>query len=127
MQARGAESFLHQSATGDGESFLASMKSVSDLQCIKKALDCLRQRYGVSGGLITESKIIEIRHRAKITFNVGSLKHFNEELNILEVFAYAHDKFEKLSDVASRLFGVLQRHYLDYFAQIGVIPLRLLT
>ena len=105
--------------------FLAPMKSVSTSQRIEMALDRLRQRYGVSGGLTTEPKIMDIRHGAKITFSVNSLKQFNEELNTLEVFAYAHDEFEKLSgqlllDVANRLPGVLKRRYLDYFARLGV-------
>ena len=104
---------------------LAPMKSVSTSQRIEMALDRLRQRYGVSGGLITEPKIMEIRHGAKITFSVSSLKQFNEELNTLEVFAYAHDEFEKLSgqlllDVANRLPSVLKRRYLDYLARLGV-------
>ena len=89
------------------------------------AVDHLRQRYGVSGGLTAEPEIIEIRHGAKITSNVSSLKQFNEELNTLEVFAYAHDEFEKLSgqlllDVANRLPGVLNRRYFDYLARLGV-------
>ena len=60
-----------------------------------------------------------------MVFNVSSLKSFNEDLNTLEVFAYAHDAVEKLSgqlllDVASRLPGVLKRRYLDYHARMGL-------
>ena len=57
-----------------------------------------------------------------IGFNLASLKQFNEDLNTLEVFAYAHDEFQKLSgqlllDVANRLPGTLKRRYLDYLAR----------
>ena len=46
-------------------------------------------------------------------------------MNTLEIFAYAHDEFEKLFgqfllDVANRLPGVLKRPYLDYLARLGV-------
>ena len=61
--------------------FLAPMKSVSISQRIKEGLDCLRQRYNVSGGLTIEPKIIEIHWGAKIAFNESSLKQFNEKLN----------------------------------------------
>ena len=76
----------------------------------------------MSGGLTTEPKIIEIRSGSVISFNVASLKQFNEDLNTLEVFAYAHDEFQKLSgqlllDVANRLPGTLTRRYLDYLAR----------
>ena len=94
--------------------FVAPMKSLSILQRIEMALGCLRQRYGVPGGLTTEPKIIEIRSGSVISFNVASLKQFNEDLNTLEVFAYAHDEFQKLSgqlllDVANRLPGTIKR------------------
>ena len=63
--------------------FIAPMKSVSTLQRIEMALNRLRQRYGVPGGLTTEPKIIEIRRGSVIGFNVISLKQFNEDLNTL--------------------------------------------
>ena len=96
---------------------------MSTSQRIEKALDRLRQRYGVSNGLTTEPKIIAIRNGPKVTFNVTSLKAFNDDLNTLEVFAYAHDEGEKLSgqlllDTASRLPSVLKRRYLDYLAKM---------
>ena len=69
--------------------FLAPMKSLSTSERIEKALDRLRQSYGVSGGLTTEPEILDIRHGSKVVFNVSSLKSFNEDLNTLEVFAYA--------------------------------------
>ena len=52
-----------------------------------------------------------------ISFNVTSLKQFNEDLNTLEVFAYAHDEFQELSgqlllDVANQLPGTLKTRYL---------------
>ena len=88
-------------------------------------MDRLRQRYGVSNGLTTEPKIIAIRNGPKVTFNVTSLKAFNDDLNTLEVFAYAHDEVEKLSgqlllDTASRLPSVLKRRYLDYLAKMAL-------
>ena len=61
--------------------FLASTKSLSTSKRIEKALDCLRQRHGVSGGLTTEPQIIDIRRGYKVVFNVSSLKSFNEDLN----------------------------------------------
>ena len=47
-----------------------------------------------------------------MVFNTA-LKSYNEDLNTLEVFAYAHDEVEKLSgqllmDVSNRLLGVLK-------------------
>ena len=105
--------------------FLAPMKSMSTTERIEKALNRLRERYGVSGGLITEPKIIEIRHGSKVVFNTASLKSFNEDLNTLEVYAYAHDEIGKLSgqllmDVANRLPGVLKRRYLDFLSRKGL-------
>ena len=107
--------------------FIAPMRSMSTAQQIEMALDRLRQRYGVSGGLITEPQIIDIRLGPRVVFNNASLKSYNEDLNIdtLEVFAYAHDEVEKLSgqllmDVANRLPGVLKRPYLDYLKKSGL-------
>ena len=83
--------------------FLAPMKNMSTSQRIEKALDRLRQRYGVSNGLTTEPKIIAIRNGPKVTFNVTSLKAFNDDLNTLELFAYAHDEVEKtIGSIAAR-------------------------
>ena len=105
--------------------FLAPMKNMSTSQQIEKAIDHLRQRYGVSGGLTTEPQIIAIRNGSKVIFNATSLKSFHEDLNTLEVFAYTHDEVEKLSgqllqDVANRLPGVLKRWYLDCLDQRGL-------
>ena len=105
--------------------FLAPMKNMSTSQRIEKALDRLRQRYGVSGGLTSEPKIMDVRYGPKVIFNVASLKAFNEDLNTLEIFAYAHDEVGKLSgqlllDTANRLPGVLKRRYLDYLAKMGL-------
>ena len=47
--------------------FFAPMKSLSTSQRIEKALDRLRQRYGVPSGLTSEPKIIEIRNGSKVT------------------------------------------------------------
>ena len=99
--------------------FCAPMKNMSTAQRIEKALDRLRQRYGISGGFSSEPKVRAVRHGPKVSFNTTSLKSFNEDLNTLEVFAYAHDEVEKLSgqlllDTASRLPNILKRRYLDY-------------
>ena len=99
--------------------FCAPMKSMNTSQRIEKALDRLRQRYGVSGGLTPEPKVIAIRHGAKISFTSTSLKSFNVDLNTLEVYAYAHDKYHKLSgqlllNTANRLRNLLKRRYFDY-------------
>ena len=97
--------------------FFAPLKGMTTSQRIEKALDRLRQRYGVSGGVVSEPKVIEIRHGPKVTHTTASLKAFNEDLNTLEVFAYAHGQIEKLSgqlllDTANRLSGNLKRRYL---------------
>ena len=86
-------------------------------------LDRLRQRYGVSGGFTLESKVRAIRYGPKISFNLNSLKLFNEELNLLEVFACAHDETAKLSgqlffDTTNRLPNILKRWYLDYLDKL---------
>ena len=99
--------------------FCVPMKSMSTSRRIEKALDRLRQRYGVSGGLTSEPKVVAVRIGPKVSFTSTSLKLFNEDLNTLEVFAYAHDEVEKLSgqlliDTANRLPSLLKRRYLDY-------------
>ena len=86
--------------------------TVSISKRIERALDSLRQRYGVSGGLTSESKIAKIRTRPRVAMSVASLKAFNEDLNTLEVYAHAHDELDKLSgqlilDTANRLPGLL--------------------
>ena len=102
--------------------FCAPMRSMTTSQRIEKASDRLRQRYGVFGGLTSEPKIMAIRHGVKVSFNATSLKLYNEDLNTLEVYAYAHDEYEKLSgqlllDTANRLSNVLKWRYLDYLAK----------
>ena len=62
--------------------FLASMK-MSISQSIEKALDRLRQRYGVSNSLTTEPKIIAICNGPKVIFSIASLKAFNNDPNTL--------------------------------------------
>ena len=54
--------------------FCAPMKSMTTAQRIEKALDRLRQRYGVSSGLTSEPRVIAIRHGAKVNFTASSLK-----------------------------------------------------
>ena len=99
--------------------FCVPMKNMSTSRRIEKALDRLRQRYGVSGGLTSEPKVMAVRNGPKVSFTSTSLKLFNEDLNTLEVFAYAHDEVERLSgqlliDTANRLPSLLKRRYLDY-------------
>ena len=99
--------------------FFAPMRNMSTSRRIERALDRLRQRYGVSGGLTSEPKIAKIRTGPKVSMSIASLKAFNKDLNTLEVYAHAHDELDKLSgqlmlDTANRLPGVLKRRYLDY-------------
>jgi len=105
--------------------FCVPMKNLSTSVRIEKALDRLRQRYGVSGGLTSEPKVIAVRNGPKVSFALASLKMFNEDLNTLEVYAYAHDEVEKLSgqllmDTANRLPNVLKRRYLDYLKRMNL-------
>ena len=99
--------------------FFAPMRNMSTSRRIERALDRLRQIYGVSGGLTSEPKIAKIRTGPKVSMSIASLKAFNEDLNTLEVYAHAHDELDKLSgqlmlDTVNRLPGVLKRRYLDY-------------
>ena len=105
--------------------FCVPMKNLTTAQRIERALDRLRQRYGVSGGFTSEPNIIAIRNGPKVSFDLNSLKMFNEDLNTLEVFAFAHDEAEKLSgqlllDTASRLPTLLKRRYLDFLDRKGL-------
>ena len=104
--------------------FFAPMRNMSASRRIEKALDRLRQRYGVSGGLTSEPKIAKILTGPRVAMSVASLKAFNEDLKTLEVYAHAHDELDKLSgqlmlDTANRLPGVLKRRYLDYLKKEG--------
>ena len=99
--------------------FFAPMRNISTSRRIERALDRLRQRYGVSGGLTSEPKIAKIRTGPKVSMSIASFKAFNEDLNALEVYAHAHYELDNLSgqlmlDTANRLPGVLKRRYLDY-------------
>ena len=103
--------------------FFDPMKAMTTSQRIEKALARLRERYGVPGGFTSEPKVMKIRHGPTISFNASSLKAFNEELNLLEGYAYAHDKLKKLSkqltlDTVNRLPNFLKRCYLDYLTKI---------
>ena len=103
----------------------APIKSMTTAQRAEKALDRLRQRYGVSSGLTSGPKVIAIRHCAKVNFTASSLKMYNEDLNTLEVFAYAHDEYNKLYgqlllDTANRLPSALKRRYLDFLDKNGL-------
>ena len=92
--------------------FFAPVKAMSTSQRVEKALARLKERYGVPGGLTSEPKVTEIRYGPKITFNTASLKAFNEELNLLEVYAYAHDEVNKLS--GQLIFWILRIDYLTF-------------
>ena len=99
--------------------FCAPLKNMTTTQRTEKTLDRLRQRYGVPGGLISETKVKAVRYGPKVAFTSASLRMFGEDSNTLEVFAYALDEVNKLSgqlllDTASRLPNILKRRYLDY-------------
>ena len=99
--------------------FFAPLRGITTSQRIERALDRLRQRYGVFGGFVSEPKVIEIRHGIKVNHTIASLKAFNEDLNTLKIFAYAHDQSDRLSgqlllDTANRLPANLKRRYLDF-------------
>ena len=98
--------------------FCAPLKNMTTTQRIEKALDRLRQRDGVPGGLISKPKGKAVRYGPKVAITSASLRMFGEDLNTLEVFAYAHDEVNKLSgqlllDTASRLPNILRRRHLD--------------
>ena len=93
--------------------FCVPMRSMSTSRRIEKALDRLHQKYGVLGELTSEPKVVAVRNGPKVSFTSTSLKLFNEDLNTLEVFAYVHDKVEKVSgqlliDTANRLPSLLK-------------------
>ena len=105
--------------------FFGPMRGLSTSKRVEKALQRLSERYGVPGGLTAEPAIVEIRNGLRVLHNVVSLEKFREDLNTLEVFAYAHNEIKKLSgqlllDVANRLPGVLKRQYLDYLNNLGL-------
>ena len=105
--------------------FCVSMKNLTTAQRIERALDRLRQRYGVSGGFTSEPNIIAICNGPKVFFDLNSLKMFYEDLNTLEVFPFAYDEAEKLSgqlllDIASRLPTLLKWRYLDFLKRKGL-------
>ena len=92
--------------------FCTPMRGMTTAQRIEKALSRLRQRYGVTGGLTSEPKIIAIRHGPKVSHTSASLKLFNKDLNTTEVFAYAHGEYNRLTgqlllDTANRLPNLL--------------------
>ena len=98
--------------------FFAPFKNMMTQQRIDRALERLRQRYGVPNGFVSKPKVAEVRNAPKVTHTVSSLKSFNEDLITLEVFAYGHNQVEKLSgqlllDPANRLPANLKRRYLD--------------
>ena len=102
--------------------FFGPMRNMPTSQRIERALDRMRERYGVSGGFVTEPEVVNIRTGPRIVHTITSLKSFNESLNTLEVFAHAHNELEKLGDqllmeVAGRLPDVLKRRYLDFLVQ----------
>ena len=58
--------------------FCAPMKSMTTAVRIEKALDRLRQRYGVSGSLTSELKVKAIRNGVKVAFNSNETNHTNK-------------------------------------------------
>ena len=61
--------------------FFAPFKNMTTQQRIDRALERLRQRYGVLSGFVSEPKVAEVRNGPKVTRTVSSLKSFNEDLN----------------------------------------------
>ena len=105
--------------------FCDPKKSMSTSERIEKALSRLRQRYGVTAGLTSEPKVKAVRYGPKVSYNSASLKMFNEDLNTLEVFAYAHDEPRKpsgqlLLDTVGCLPIILKCRYLDYLDKLGL-------
>ena len=98
--------------------FCAPTKSMTTAQRIEKALSRLRQQYGVTGGLTSVPKIRSIRHGSKVSHNSASLKLFNEDLNILEVFADAYNEYEKLS--GQLLIETLLQHFMQLATVIRI-------
>ena len=73
---------MHWSVPGNDQFvFCANEKYLSTSKRIgakaKRALDDLRQRDGVSGGLTSEPKIAKIRTGPRVEMSVDSLKVFN--------------------------------------------------
>ena len=75
--------------------FFAPFKNLTTQLRIDRALERLRQRYGVPSGFVSVFKVAEVRNSPKVTHTVSSLKSFNEDLITLEVFAYGHNQVEK--------------------------------
>ena len=105
--------------------FCAPMRGMTTAQRIEKALSRFCQRYGVTGGLTSEPKIIAIRHGPEVSHTSASLKLFNEDLNTMEVLAYTHGEYHRLTgqlllDTANRLPNLLKRRYLDSLKKNGV-------
>ena len=98
--------------------FFTPFKNMTTQQRIDRALERLRQRYGVPSGFVSEPEVAEVRNGPKVTHTLSSLKSFNEDLITLEVFAYGHNQVEKLSgqlllNTANRLPANPKRRYLD--------------
>ena len=105
--------------------FCAPMRGMTTAQRIEKAWSRSRQRYGVTGGLTSEPTVIAIRHGPTVSHTSASLKLFNEDLNTIEVFAYADGEYNRfteqlLLDTANRMPNLLKRRYLDYLKKNGV-------
>ena len=105
--------------------FCASMKSMTSAQHIENALDRLPSALRCVEWLTSEPKVIAIPHGAKVNFTASSLTMYNEDLNTLEIFAYAHDEYNKLSgqlllDTANRSPSALKRRYLDFLDKNGI-------
>ena len=93
------------------------MKNMDTSTRIEKAIERLRQRYGVSGGLTTELKVIAVQNGLKAYHDLNSMKIF-EDLKTFGIFAFLRDEVDKFSgqlllNTISRLLVTLKRRYLD--------------
>ena len=74
---------LHASCVGQPREtvnfFFVPLKNMTASQRIERALGRLRQRYGVSGGFVSEPKVVDIRNGPRVIHAVSSLKAFNED------------------------------------------------
>ena len=125
--------FLRASCAGQSREmfnlFCVPIKNLDTSTPIEKAHERLMQRNGVPVGLTTETKVTAVRNGPKVSHDLNSMKIFNEDLNTLEIFAFAPNEVDKLSgqlllDTASRLSNSLKRRYLDYLKSPGFDLLR---
>lgn len=101
------------------------MPGLSEDQRIEKAIARLRLRFGAINGFLSERKIQDIRRSPKIAnLNVASLKAFQEQLDLCEVYARAHGQMSKLDgklvfEMTSKLPVYAKRKYLEFVREQG--------